>query len=224
MKQNNNLNMQEMIHSLRNPLTAIISNLKMIKTGYSDNISLELKDLIEELIFDSEYMEILMKNASDIIKIKDKNDLHFFQVNLNELVNQILNQISVIYQNYKELIDIRLLKSNIVLNIDTEMLQRFLIVLIIELLKFSSEENKILINFDIVDNNVVGKIKISNFDKKIFDSHKIFSELFVNSGQKSNRLNSTFYNKFLKLHNGGIESLKEGNQDVLKIWFAQDNI
>jgi len=216
------ISIRELLHSLRNPLTAILSNLKIIRQSYK--ISDELIEIIDELIFNSEYLEILMKNASDIYKIQDKNDLLFFRINLNEVIDYVIEKISVIYQNYKDLLEIKYLKKNIILNINTDMLQRFFIIIIIELLKFTTTDNKLLISFDSVNKNLVCQIKIDNYEDEILNSKKIFTELFIKPKQKAVQLHYAFYNKFLKLHQGEIKLIKIKNIHVLEIKFALNNI
>lgn len=223
MKEDCDMRIRELVHSLRNPLTAIISNLELIDQGYIGKVSSQIKELIHEIYFNARYLDILMKNASDIIKVKNKQDLLCNQIELQQVMDQVLEDVAIVYKEYSQFLKIIFSKDKIILNINEDFFKRFVLVLIIELLKFANEGNKLNIDFSEDKAYILCSIQFNYNQKELYDFKKIFTELFIKPQTKANMLNFNFFHKFMSLYAGSIQLKKDSDKEILEVRFKKDN-
>lgn len=224
MENNYEIKIRELIHSLRNPLTAIMSNLELIHQGYMGKINSQVKEIIEETFFNVRYLDILMTNAGDIVKIKSKEELFCKQVNLAAVIESVQKEIRVIYKDYGDRIEVRTGKKYFILTINEDFLWRFLLMFILELIKFSQPGNKLLLTFDEDNTDIILSAEFSKETTDSIGAEDVFRELFIAPSQKSNRLNCDFFQKFTSLFNGSISIEKQTRKTVLNVKFKKNNI
>lgn len=211
-------NIRELIHALRNPLTAILSNLELLTEDMTE-LDDETKEMLGEIKFNSKYLNTLMKNAGDVEKIKSLTDISVLEVNINDILVGIINQLKIINPDINNHITIEC-DSKITFPFGADMIMRFFFVIIYELLKFTSQQKKIFIQIKEINSALEIQLSFSkNNEKEILTPEKIFKELFIQPEQKHNKLFLNYFQKVLDLFKGTIKIKKEKDIPVLFISF-----
>ncbi len=182
-----------LIHALRSPLTAIFSNIELLKGGFVSELDDEVKEILGEIMFNARYMEIIMRNASDVVKIKDKDEIIKQKVNLEEVIKKVVTELEVTIPDIDKMLNIEV-KNGFTIEIEPDMINRMIMVILFELLKFATEENSLNI---ILDNKSL-ILYYSDNNSEIFESKKIFNEIFFKPTQKHAKMNLIFFNKIFE--------------------------
>lgn len=213
-------NIRELIHALRNPLTAILSNLELLTEDMTE-LDDETKEMLGEIKFNSKYLNTLMKNAGDVEKIKSLIDISVLEVNINDILIGIINQLKIINPEINNHITIEC-DNKITFLFEADMIMRFFFVIIYELLKFTSPQKKLFIQIKKINSALEIQLSFSkNNEKGILTPEKIFKELFIQPEQKHNKLLFNYFQKVLFLFKGTIKINKEKNIPVLFISFTE---
>lgn len=212
-------NIREIIHALRNPLTAILSNLELLAQGYISELDQETKEIINEIIFNARYMETLMRNSSDVAKIKGIADVIVQKVNLHKIISDILDDMKIIASDIQKHVEFSCPKD-ISINIEVDMIKRFFIIIFFELLKFINKDRTLKI---LTSKNKQGiNMKISVHKQKKEDPlevEKIFYELFDSPSKRSAKLHYNYFQKVLTLFKGVYKISKNKDSSDLLITF-----
>ncbi len=210
---------REIVHALRNPLTAILSNLELLTHGYISEIDEETAKVLNEITFNAKYMETLMRNASDIVKIKDRKELVCREVDIKETLSQILVQMEAITKEVRNQIILEI-ENTPLLPAEPDMIRRFFAVILFELFKFTNEKRKLNVKIYQQNSDLFININFTeSFDRELLEEEKIFRELFISPAQRHNKLNYTYFNKIFMLFDGKAEMLKEDDITYLQILF-----
>ncbi len=185
--------LKSFIHALRSPLTAIFSNLELLINGYIGNIDPESKEILNEVLFNAKYMEILMKNTTDVFN--DTQDFINQEINLSQTINSTLDKIKSSIENINDILDINI-DENITIKSYPDLIERLFLVILFELLKFASEENKLC--FFVKKNNTIDiKFYYKNSETNSKEIKHIFNEIFFKPTQKHCKMNLMFFDMVL---------------------------
>lgn len=210
---------REIVHALRNPLTAILSNLELLTHGYISEIDDETAKVLNEITFNAKYMETLMRNASDIVKVKDRKELACREVDIKETLSQILVQMEAITSEVRNQIILDI-EDSPVLPAEPDMIRRFFAVILFELFKFTNEKRRLNLKIFQQDSDLLINISFTEgFDRELLEEEKIFQELFISPTQRHNKLSYAYFNKIFTLFDGRAELLKEDDSTYLQILF-----
>ncbi len=215
---------REIVHALRNPLTAILSNLELLTQGYISELDEETKNILSEILFNAKYMETLMRNASDTVKIKESSELACREINIKETLIGIINEMKTITDDIDSRIFLEI-ENHPYLISEPDMIKRFFTVILYELFKFTTQLRKLKVKILKDHSTLLITINFTErFDKEILDEEKIFNELFITPTQRQNKLNFLYFTKVLNLFNGKATIVKENNIIFLQITFTQKKL
>ena len=210
------IHIRELIHSLRNPLTAILANLDMLSIYLSDKINPETKELLDEIFFNVRYLENIMRNASDIVKLKSKNDVLCESFDIKKIIENVIEKLKIIFQN-KELIKLSSTENEVIVNLNEDIINRFFFTIFYELLKFNPADSYIKVEISKKDSAVIIDIYFS-IEKDDLKSEKIFQDLFILPKNKEIQITSKFIKKVIEIFNGKI-LIKKERETKLEILF-----
>lgn len=215
---------REFIHALKNPLTAIMTNLELLLGGYVSNIDEETKKILNEILFNAKYLDIILKNTSDMVKIKDKNEIISQKIDISKIVSDVKKELEILFEN-KEQIKLKI-KSKAEIIANEDMIRRFFIIILYELLKFTGEtsnlELEIFSSKELKTGKEIAGINlffVGNDDN--IKSENIFKELFITPKSKSMKLINQFIKKILSFYNGRI-GIKKNSHTYLQILFSKE--
>jgi len=213
-------NIRELIHALRNPLTAILSNLALLTDDMTE-LDDETKEMLGEIKFNSKYLNTLMKNADDVEKIKSLTVISVLEVKINEILMEIIHQLKIINPDINNHITVEC-DSKITFPFSPDMIMRFFFVIIYELLKFTSPQKKLFIQIKEVNSALEIQFSFSKDNGKgVLTPEKMFKEFFIQPEQKCNKLHFNYFQKVLNLFKGTIKIKKEKDVPVLSISFTE---
>ena len=200
-----------LIHALRGPLTAILSNIEFLRREYEKNLNKEIKETLDDITSDIKYMEILLKNASDVVKLKKKEDIILQEVDLSEIIKRVKQQIEVFMPECKEFVNIEF-KNVPVFHTNRSIIERYFYTLMFELLKFCSSDNKLNLIISAEEKEIVITLQLKK--EEGYPVEKIFKELFFSPAQPHSRMNFIFFEKVLFLFNGKKKLVTSDPQNV----------
>ncbi len=211
------IRVREIVHALRSPLTAIVSNIDLLINGYIEGVDDSIKEVLLDVDFNAQYMETIMRNASDVAKIKSADDVIKGEVNVNNTVNEIMENISSVIKEIKTKVNITM-DNDITIIAEPDMAKRFFHLLIYELFKFTGNDTKLSLTFTKKGKGVNIDImynKDSNKKPEVYEN--IFKTVFIDPSERKNILNGEYFRKFLELFDGKSKIMKKDNQVMLHI-------
>ena len=213
------LKIREMVHSLRNPLTAILSNLEILIGGYISELDKETVTVLKEIDFNAKYMEILLENASNVAKIEDNSDLMLIETDISRMIINNIKELKIIKEDAeKEILLER--DEKIFFSCEPDMFRRFFMVILFELLKFTRSDIILKIKLFRKEFPLSIKIYYTQPEKKqLIDEEKVFTEFFINPSQRANMQGFEYFQKILKIFKGEAILVNENNKISLLINF-----
>ncbi|MHA1269054.1 MAG: PAS domain-containing sensor histidine kinase [Candidatus Helarchaeota archaeon] len=213
-------------HELRNYLTSIIGYAQFLK-NYSVGMSEDVKnEAIEIILRNSNYLERLINNLTyDSQDELDRIKLNKVYFNIISLIDECIKSLDL--ELKRKNIDLQFNRGNrekLIIHADIDRIRQVIINLIINAIKYSQINGKIIISIEKFDN----KIKFSISDNGMGIPKKYQSELFnkyqrifidKNKINKGIGLGLYISKKIIELHNGIIGVFSEGKNTGSTFYF-----
>ncbi len=207
---------QTFIHSLRSPLTAVFSNIELLTKGYVGNVDNDTREILNEILFNAHYMEVIMRNVSDILEYENTEEIVLQEVSFNEIIENIVVNLQTNIINIEELFKVSMNEHLVVKSI-ADMTERMFLVIIFELLKFANQENILQLEAVYKKNTLFINFYYTYTANELFDPEKIFDEIFFNPVQKHCKMNLLFFDMVFKLINAEKKLLTEEKNYVFQL-------
>jgi len=210
---------QNLNHSLKNNLSAIIGNIDILKNLCKEKLSSETTEILNEIKFNANYMSLILQNASDISKNLKRKELMEQKIEIQKLFENVENFLFPIIPELKKFFTIEI-KNNLQFYCCCDILFRFFTTIIYELFKFTSDEQKILLqiqNFEEESIKILISFNITTNQYNLINPEEIFYELFIECEKSSNLLFYNFIRYVIEIYNGYLKILKKNGKVYLQI-------
>jgi len=212
-------------HELRTPLNSIIGFSELLSNRLLGELNPKQSEYVEDIRVAALRLLGMINEVLDISKIESHTvKLNCSEVDMNLLIQEVCNIL-------KPLSDKK--GVNIVLNCSEDIIflgdyvkfQQVIFNILGNAVKFSPENSEVAVFWEIVDGNIIIKIKDQGlgiekkYQKKIFDKFFQIPDSTQNK-EASTGLGLTIAKEFVKLHNGTIEvqsEPKNGAEFIIKI-------
>lgn len=212
-------------HELRTPLNSIIGFSELLSNRLLGELNPKQSEYVEDIRVAALRLLGMINEVLDISKIESHTvKLNCSEVDMNLLIQEVCNIL-------KPLSDKK--GVNIVLNCSEDIIflgdyvkfQQVIFNILGNAVKFSPENSEVAVFWEIVDGNIIIKIKDQGlgiekkYQKKIFDKFFQIPDSTQNK-EASTGLGLTIAKEFVKLHNGTIEvqsEPKNGAEFIIKL-------
>jgi signal transduction histidine kinase len=174
------------IHDLRNPLNAITIALKMLAITLPENILRANQEILEVARVNCERMQHLVVTLLEVSQL-DAGEAQFYmsEIDLPILIQEVVDHISVLERGRVELLTH--LPDNLPHVIgDRDKIERVVINLLENAIKFSPDDGKVVIRVEAQDNYAAVAVSDDGPGIPIEDKERIF-ERFSHAGGESKR-------------------------------------
>jgi len=220
-----NLLFRNLSHELKTPLTLIFSSVKLLKTNKDKPVKIEkYADLIEQ---NGYRLLKVVNNLIDISKINTNSfKLNLQNIDIVKLIEDVIYLVEDYIKNKKRILRFNTDTEKNVIKVDAERLERILLNLISNAVKFTDEGDIISIN---IQSNKNKYVLISVEDTGIGikkEKHKSIFKQFNQSDESLSRnhegsgLGLTIVHLLVKMHNGKIElesTPGKGSKFIIKL-------
>jgi signal transduction histidine kinase len=198
------------VHDFNNPLMAVSGNLQLLKLS-SENLNGEQKGEVEQALVSCQYLQRMAKDLLDVNKMEEgKISLHLESLDLGVLTKDAVGQMKVIalWEKKELLCDVA---ENIpLLSIDKELIERVIINLISNAIKFTREGGQVVVSagHDPRENNVYVRVRDTGagiapeYLERIFDK---FMQVETKEAKHGYGLGLTFCKMAVEAHGGAIK-------------------
>lgn len=203
-------------HEFKTPLNIILSAVQVILSCINNNLeSLSLDKLLKYLKGIEQNSYRLLKLANNMIDIT-KIDGGFYEVemdnhNIVEVIENIVQSVAEYMNNNKRNITFDTMEEEIITACDPDKIERIILNLLSNSMKFTSVNGKIYVDMDITKDckNVIIKVRNDGPAISIEDSKKIFnrftqSENLLTRSVEGSGIGLALVKSLVELHNGKI--------------------
>lgn len=193
-------------HELRTPLTLILSPLE--KTLKSDEVPEKLRKNLDLSLKNGKYLQQLVNEMLDLAKL-DKGELHLIRVPLD--VVELLHDIRDSFKNFAtekgQSIFIATPQESIIANLDQDKLEKIMINLVSNAIKYSDKPGKVMIKVDISKNDLSIEVSDEGIGISESDQTRIFDRYY--QSDQSQKVEGTgiglsIVKEFVELHKGKV--------------------
>lgn len=209
-------------HDLKTPLTSIIGYLSLIKEGkYEDE---EMLSEYVDIVYDkSEGLKKLIRDLFDYTMLSNTRELiHPSKVDFNQLMYQILDEYTMLFQEANMELVCELDDEEIDLLIDSDKIVRVFENLLTNAIKYGDENSQVIVVTDVLEDYVL--IEISNETSEVneYNVEKIFERFYKIDKSRTNvvegsGLGLAISKSIIELHGGDIKSHVEDDRLVITI-------
>ncbi|MHC6180338.1 HAMP domain-containing sensor histidine kinase [Clostridium sp. JNZ X4-2] len=209
-------------HDIRSPLTSVIGFLEIVKNSEYKSEE-EMKKFIDIALKKAGSMKRLTDNLFMFTKLDSLNmKSSFSRVCINELIYQVVDEFSVIFQENNLELEDNIISENLMVNIDVNMFLRALNNLFYNALEYSVKPSKVNVALGKEDDKAV--ISISNSCKDLNEENiKMIFERFYradksrSSPDNNSGLGLSIAKSIIEHHGGKITSLYKDDRICFKI-------
>lgn len=204
-------------HDLRTPLRAVNGYAEILKEDYGDQLDTEAKRVINVICANASKMDTLIDELLSFSRL-GKKEVQKTEVNLNELVSEVMDELSLSVPPKAKII-VEKLHS---VSADSELLYHVLLNLLSNAVKYSSKKEKPVINIfsEETGNNITVTIKDNGvgFNIKYVDKlFGVFQRLHSQEEFQGIGIGLAIVQRIITKHNGAVWAEgKEGNGAVFK--------
>ena len=140
LKEERDYFMQTLMHNLKTPVRSEIRAIELLMKGSFGDLSEEQKEVLKEILNSSTQMmfmldSIILKNKIE----KNRIDSHPQKINLKILINDVIEEMRLNFENKKQTINLYINTSTETVFMDYKTLRTALVQLLSNAIKFSSE-------------------------------------------------------------------------------------
>lgn len=209
-------------HDLKTPLTSIIGYLSLIKEGKYENDEM-LNEYVDIVYDKSEGLKKLIRDLFDYTMLTNTRELiHPSRVDFNQLMYQILDEYTVLFQEADMELICELDDDEVELLIDSDKIVRVFENLLSNAIKYGDKKSQVIVITDVMDDHVV--IEISNETSEVNEHNveKLFERFYKIDKSRTNvvegsGLGLAISRSIIELHGGEISSHVEDGRLVLTI-------
>jgi signal transduction histidine kinase len=190
-----------------------------LEENFSKDITNDGKVFLSKIIDASNRMNNLLSDLLDFSKIS-YNGPKFTSVNFPELLNEVLNDLSISIEKNSATIDLKINVGNVYLNADRSQLFRVFQNLVSNSLKYSKKNISPNIKISIDDDDVYKVISVEDngigFDEKYKDKiFEQFQRLHGKDEYSGTGMGLAIVKKIIENHQGKIEVTSKQNEGTL---------
>lgn len=209
-------------HDLKTPLTSIIGYLALIKEGKYENDEM-LNEYVDIVYDKSDGLKNLIRDLFDYTMLSNTRELiHPSKVDFNQLMYQILDEYTVLFQEANMELICELDEDDVELLIDSDKIVRVFENLLSNAIKYGDENSQVIVITDVMDDHVM--IEISNETSEVNEHNvkKLFERFYKIDKSRTNvvegsGLGLAISKSIIELHGGEISSHVEDGRLVLTI-------
>jgi len=209
-------------HDLKTPLTSIIGYLALIKEGKYESDEM-LKEYVDIVYDKSDGLKNLIRDLFDYTMLSNTRELiHPSKVDFNQLMYQILDEYTVLFQEANMELVCELDEDDAELLIDSDKIVRVFENLLANAIKYGDKNSQVIVITDVMDDHVM--IEISNETSEVNEHNveKIFERFYKIDKSRTNvvegsGLGLAISRSIIELHGGQISSHVEDGRLVLTI-------
>lgn len=212
-------------HELRTPLNSIIGFSELLSNRLLGELNPKQSEYVEDIRVAALRLLGMINEVLDISKIESHTvKLNCSEVDMNLLIQEVCNILKPLSD--KKGVNIVLnCSGDIIFSGDYVKFQQVIFNILGNAVKFSPENSEVTVFSEIVDENIIIKIKDQGlgiekkYQKKIFDKFFQIPDSTQNK-EASTGLGLTIAKEFVKLHNGTIEvqsEPKNGTEFIIKL-------
>lgn len=212
-------------HELRTPLNSIIGFSELLSNRLLGELNSKQSEYVEDIRVAALRLLGMINEVLDISKIESHTvKLNYSEVDMNLLIQEVCNILKPL-SDKKGVSIILNCSGDIIFLGDYVKFQQVIFNILGNAVKFSPENSEVTVFSEIVDGNIIIKIKDQGlgiekkYQKKIFDKFFQIPDSTQNK-EASTGLGLTIAKEFVKLHNGTIEvqsEPKNGAEFIIKL-------
>lgn len=209
-------------HDLKTPLTSIIGYLSLIKEGKYENEDM-LNEYVDIVYDKSEALKKLIRDLFDYTMLSNTRDLlHLSKVDFNQLMYQMLDEYTVLFQEVNMELICDLEDKDFELLIDSDKIVRVFENLLSNAIKYGDENSRVIVKTKVLNDHV--SIEISNRTSEVNEHNvkKLFERFYkIDKSRTSlvegSGLGLAISKSIVELHDGKIFSDFENGRLVITI-------
>ena len=191
-------------HELKTPLTVIIANLQLLESMMEEDPRVKF---IEKTIRQTNKLASLITNLLDVSKIQaGKLQLNPTVFDMNSLILEITNNLQQTSKNHHIVFEVE--EGNLVVNADRERMEQVIINLLSNSIKYSPENENIIIHASKKEGNIIVSIHDKGIGIPEKDIENVFLRFYRVSGSASSFSGSGvglyISSEIVKSHGGAI--------------------
>lgn len=213
-------------HELRTPITVIMSSNQLLQKNLEDDILYSNRKNLNIIKQNCYRLLKLTNNIIDIAKVEaDCIELKPSMVNIVSFIEKIVESV-VPYASIK---DINIIfdtdNEDIIMSVDLDKIERILLNLISNAIKFSNENSNIYINIKKLEQKIIISVKDEGVGiepknlSKIFDKFTQIDETMIRKNEGSG-IGLSIVKSFVELHEGKIDvtsSINNGSEFIIEL-------
>jgi signal transduction histidine kinase len=205
-------------HELRTPLTSIKGYAALLITGKIGEIPQQVKERLEKINAHSDNLVKMINDLLDIARIESgRTEMKFSQHDLSSLIANVQDLLTPQLKEKDIRFIVTLPPSPRFVFADANQLERVLINLISNAIKFTPEQGTITITVDGDDKKISITIADTGIGIKEEDQAKLFTEFYradnaINQNVKGSGLGLVLTKKIVEAHNGKISVTSKSQQ------------
>ena len=201
-------------HDLRTPLTAIIGYCQLLEEEILGGLNKDQRDVVKLLRKNAETLLELVNNLLELSKLEvGRERLNISVVNMEELVNDTVRQLSMIFQEKNLQVTIKKSIENVELEGDQSKLKRVLMNLLSNAAKYSRNHGKIVISIGGTNDKIWVSITDEGIGIRKEDQERIFEGYWrAHLGEKIVNgvgLGLSISRRFVEFHGGSLSVRSE---------------
>jgi signal transduction histidine kinase len=202
-------------HELRTPLTSIKGYASILMTGKVGKIPPEVHERLSKINKHSDNLVQLINNLLDISRIESgRVAMHFEDTDLKTLIDNVHDLLTP-QMREKDIAFIKNLDEDLpVVSCDRRQIERVLINLVGNAVKFTPKEGSITVEVSLEENHILVKVIDTGIGIKEEDQKRLFNEFYrvdneINLNVKGTGLGLPLAKKIVEAHQGqmGVSSL-----------------
>jgi len=178
-------------HELKTPLTSVHSAAQLLDEFYKEKMSADsnFMDYVNIINSGCERIQNLVENLLDFSRMESKDDiLHFQECDLVQIINDCILALNALLNKRGQELILENIPEKVLISIDKIKIERVLINLISNAIKFTPVKGKITITLEEKENYIEFSICDTGIGIKKSDMNKLFK-------------------KFSRIHNGNISTI-----------------
>ncbi|AWZ49426.1 two-component sensor histidine kinase [Clostridiaceae bacterium 14S0207] len=196
-------------HDLRTPLTSVMGYIGLVKEGRYENEK-QREEYLNIAYNKAEKLKVLIEDLFAFTKMNNKGaQLNKNRIAINELIRQLIVELEPICEEKNIVIDDKMKKSNIMLEVDGDKISRVFENILSNAIKYSSPKERIEINIEDDEKHCVVSISNKCYDISKDELDKLFDRFYRsdksrNSSTGGSGLGLAIAKSIVEAHNGNI--------------------
>ncbi|GAA0785416.1 sensor histidine kinase [Hathewaya limosa] len=196
-------------HDLRTPLTSVMGYIGLVKEGRYENEK-QREEYLNIAYNKAEKLKVLIEDLFAFTKMNNKGaQLNKNNIAINELIRQLIVELEPICEEKNIVIDDKMKKSNIMLEVDGDKISRVFENILSNAIKYSSPKEKIEINIEDDEKYCIVSISNKCYDISKDELDKLFNRFYRsdksrNSSTGGSGLGLAIAKSIVEAHNGEI--------------------